>query len=527
MRCFIFRNQTVEPFFIGKDYTFSGYGDISVIPDMADIYIWFYLVPPGNDCAVAKEVSDYLGKLEMVLERVDPAKQFIVFTLSSLANTSIVSGDTSLMQSVNNFNDGISNIASEHKNVKIVHFNEFARQYTPEQLVNWKFYFISQALLNPKLAKDFNHWWKKKEDEFALKRKKCLVLDLDNTLWGGILGEDGIAGIKIGGDYPGKAFTYWQQSLLELKKSGVMLAICSKNNEADVLDAWDNNPFMVLRKGDFVAWRINWQDKTTNIQELAKELNIGLDSMVFIDDNPTERELIRQFLPMVEVPEFPDKPYQLMSFYDKLVNDYFKVYSVTNEDKAKTEQYKANENRLALQKKIADFDDYLRSLEIKVKILPLDEYNLPRIAQMTQKTNQFNLTTRRYNENDIQQLSKEGCLIYCVSVSDKFGDSGITGVIILRPESEDVVFIDSMLLSCRILGKGIEFAFLDAVLNKLVDKGYKTAKARYMKTAKNSQVCDFYDRAWFTLINCNDEVRDYSLNIIKREIKDFYTITIQ
>lgn len=527
MRCFIFRNQTVEPFFIGEDYTFSGYDDISEIPALADSYIWFYMVPPGEESRVTKEVNEYLGKFEIVLERVDPTKQFIVFTLSSFANTSIVSGDTSLMHSINNFNDGISIIALKHKNVKIVDFNEFARQYTSEQLVNWKFYFISQTLLNPKLAKDFSRWWRKKEDEIALKRKKCLVLDLDNTLWGGILGEDGIDGIKIGGDYPGNSFTCWQQSLLELKKSGVMLAVCSKNNESDVLEAWEKNPFMVLRKDDFVTWRINWHDKASNLKELAEELNIGFDSMVFIDDNPSERELIRTLLPTVEVPEFPDKPYQLIAFYDKLINDNFKVYSVTEEDKAKTEQYKANENRLSQQTKFADYNDYLRSLEIKIDIMPLDEYNLSRIAQMTQKTNQFNLTTRRYTENDIQQLSKEGCIIYCVCVSDKYGDSGITGEIIVRSEGNDVVSIDTFLLSCRILGKGIEFAFLDTILNKLVDKGYKTVKAKYIKSAKNSQVSDFYDRAGFSLINSTDEVRDYSLTISKREIKDYYTIKIQ
>jgi FkbH-like protein len=284
---------------------------------------------------------------------------------------------------------------------------------------------------------------------------------------------------------------------------------------------------MVLSKDDFVAWKINWLDKATNLQDLAKELNIGLDSMVFLDDNPSERELIRILLPMVEVPEFPDKPYELMTFYDKLVNKYFRIYSVTDEDVVKTEQYKENAKRLAVQTKFIDFNDYLRSLEIRINIIPLDEFNLPRIAQMTQKTNQFNLTTHRYTENDIKQLSKEGCLIYCIDVNDKYGDSGITGEIILRPEGKEIVSIDTFLLSCRILGRGIEFAFLDSILNKLVDKGYKTAKAKYIKSAKNSQVSDFYDRAGFSLINCTNEVRDYSLNISKREIKHYYTITIQ
>ena len=378
------------------------------------------------------------------------------------------------------------------------------------------------------MAKDFQCWWRKKEDELALKRKKCLVLDLDNTLWGGILGEDGVAGIKIGGEYPGKAFEWWQQALKRLKDSGVMLAVCSKNNEADVLEAWERNPFMVLRKDDFVAWRINWQDKATNVRELASELNIGLDSMVFVDDNPAERELIRQMLPMVAVPEFPEKPYQLMSFFETLTREYFRVYAINREDKTKTEQYKANALRTAEQAKFADFDDYLRSLEIKIDVMPLDDFNRPRLAQMTQKTNQFNLTTHRYSEDDIQHMANDRCLVYALSVSDRFGDNGITGEIILRPKGNDTMIIDTLLLSCRILGKGIEFAFLDTILNLTASKGVKTVEASYIKSAKNAQVADFYDRAGFTMTHATETEKHYRLELRQnRAIKDYYSITIK
>lgn len=526
MNIFIFRNQTIEPFFGGKDVAFSGYDDISVIPEDANRYIWLYLVPPGISSKVACEVDTYIEKLEIVLSQVSSTKQFIVFNLCSLANTNIISSDTSLLKSIEKFNSRVLDLSLQHNNIRIVDFSEFTSHYTTEQLVNWKFYFLSQALLNLKLAKDFEQWWQRKENEFALKRKKCLVLDLDNTLWGGILGEDGIAGIKIGGDYPGKSFACWQNALLDLSHAGVMLTVCSKNNESDVLEAWDKNPFMILKKDDFVSWRINWQDKATNIRELAEELNIGLDSMVFIDDNPTERELIKQLLPMVEVPEFPEKPYLLMSFFDDVVNKYFRVYSITDEDKSKTKQYKANAKRAAEQKKFHDFNDYLRSLEINIKILSLDEFILPRIAQMTQKTNQFNLTTYRYTENDIQQLAKDGCMVYAISVSDKFGDNGITGEIILRSENNATIIIDTLLLSCRILGKGIEFAFLDSILNMLYKKGYKTVKAKYIKTAKNIQVAEFYERAGFNLVYTNDNVKEYTLSINKRKVKDFYTISL-
>ncbi len=222
--------------------------------------------------------------------------------------------DYQLQAAVAEYNNALYVAEAGHKNVKVIDITEFTRKFNTSELFDWKFYFISQMGMNPKLSKDFKAWWDKKQNSISLKRKKCLVLDLDNTLWGGVLGEEGIDGIKIGGDYPGKAFLYWQEALLALSKSGVILTVCSKNNEQDVLDAWDKNPFNVLKKEHFVAYRINWTDKATNIKELASELNIGLDSFVFVDDNPTERELIKQMLPMVQVPEFPTQPYGLMFF---------------------------------------------------------------------------------------------------------------------------------------------------------------------------------------------------------------------
>ncbi len=205
-----------------------------------------------------------------------------------------------------------------------------------------------------------------------------------------------------------------------------------------MLDAWDKNPFNVLKKEHFVAYRINWTDKATNIKELASELNIGLDSFVFVDDNPTERELIKQMLPMVEVPEFPTQPYGLMSFFKQLVEDYFKVYSVTDEDKKKTEQYKQNAARAQAQASFTDFDSFLESLDIQITIEAANEFNIQRIAQMTQKTNQFNLTTQRYTDADVRGFVDSGWKVWCISVADKFGDNGITGAIMVTPEVQSI-----------------------------------------------------------------------------------------
>lgn len=522
---FVFRNNTVERFF-EKGYSFSGYDDISVIPQDTDRYIWWYQVPfKYEQDALTSEVRGYIQKFGYVLSQVDVKKTFIALTMDILYNASFTDDDYSLQQAVNEYNEALYEAERTHPNVKVLDLSEFYRQYPASELVDWKFYFISQMGLNPKLHKEFKAWFARKLEGIALKRKKCLVLDLDNTLWGGVLGEDGIDGIKIGGDYPGKAFLYWQEALKQLAKSGVILAVCSKNNEQDVLEAWEKNPFIVLRKDDFSAYRINWTDKATNLKELASELNIGLDSFVFVDDNPTERELIRQALPMVAVPEFPEQPYMLPEFFKQLVFDYFKVYSVTDEDRKKTEQYKANAARAQAQASFADYDKFLESLDIQMIIEPADEFNIPRIAQMTQKTNQFNLTTKRYTDADIRDFVSQGWKIWCISVADKFGDNGITGCVMVNGEE-----IDTFLLSCRILGKGIEQAFARKVLAMLKEDGKETLSASYIPTAKNAQVKDFWEKCGFV---CKSESEDgakiYSirLNDTDLAIKDLYRITVK
>ena len=529
MTTFVFRNQTIEPFLGYDGMTYSGYDDISVVPHDVDRYIWFYQVPVNADIGqLADEAQSFTDKLDLVLASADAAKPFIVFSLVNLFPLRLSGNESALADAIAGFNCHASQLALEHPQVKWVDFSEFTSRYDADTLVNWKYYLMSQTLLNPKLAHDFEHWWKRLEDELSSVRKKCLVLDLDNTLWGGVLGEDGIDGIKLGGDYPGKAYTYWQQALLQLAGTGVILAVCSKNNESDVQEAWDRNPNMVLRREHFSALRINWQDKAANLQELAAELNIGLDSMVFVDDNPTERELVKQLLPQVTVPDFPEKPYQLMTFFKQLVENYFRIYKVTLEDRNKTEQYRANALRNAEQARFTDMESYLYSLDLQLDIIPADEHNLPRIAQMTQKTNQFNLTTRRYTLEEVQQRLDEGWRVYCMSVRDRFGDNGITGTIFLRPVDDDTMSIDTLLLSCRILGKGIEEAFFKTVLNLLRLDGYRRLEADYLPTARNGQTVDFYDRMGMTCTATGEDgSKHYEMPLSQvLEIKNYYNIRV-
>ena len=522
---FVFRNNTIERFF-PKAYTFSGYDDISVIPADADSYVWFYQVPIGHSReASIEEIHGYQQKFIFVLAQINVNKTVIALTMEDIYALPFTDDDYTVRMAIEQYNAALFEAEKAHSNLKVLDYSEFTRNYPEADLFDWKFFFISQMGINPKLSKDFQAWWQRKLDSIALKRKKCIVLDLDNTLWGGVLGEEGICGIKIGGDYPGKAFAFFQKSLLQLSKAGIILTVCSKNNEADVLEAWDKNPFMVLKKKHFAAYRINWTDKATNIKELADELNLGLDSFVFIDDNPTERELIKQMLPMVSVPEFPAQPYELPVFFKQLVEDYFKVYSITEEDKKKTEQYKANAAREQAQHSFTDFGSFLESLDIQITIEAANEFNIPRIAQMTQKTNQFNLTTKRYTDADVKGFLANGWKIWCISVADKFGDNGITGCIMVDGDT-----IDTFLLSCRILGKGIELAFIKKILSMLKECGVTTVKADYLPTAKNAQVKDFYDRCGFPCVAEEaDGRRKYALNLQDADlsIKEYYHINLK
>lgn len=529
MKTFVFRNQTVEPFLGYDDVTCSGYDDISVVPGDCDRYIWFYQVPVNADSLqLAQEIDSYRDKLDIVLAAADEHKPFIIFSLVNLFPLRLTGDETALDEAVSAFNRHAQQLSRQRSQVKWVDFSEFTSHYDADSLINWKYYLMSQTLLNPKLVHEFQAWWQRVECELALNRKKCLVLDLDNTLWGGVLGEDGIDGIKLGGDYPGKVFSYWQRSLLELAHNGVILTVCSKNNEADVLEAWEKNPAMVLKREHFSAMRINWRDKATNLRELADELNISLDSMVFLDDNPAERELVKQLLPEVEVPDFPVKPYELMPFYKELVEKYFRIYSITSEDRSKAEQYRANAQRNAEQARFVDLESYLYSLDMQLDIMPADEHNMPRIAQMTQKTNQFNLTTRRYAEAELQQHLDAGWRIYCMSMSDRFGDNGITGTIFVEPVNDTTVNIDTLLLSCRILGKGIEEAFVKTVFNLLRLDGYRKITADYIPTAKNGQTADFYDRMGMTCVVTDDDgTRHYEMALSDIfEIKNYYNIRV-
>ena len=329
------------------------------------------------------------------------------------------------------------------------------------------------------------------------KARKCLVLDCDNTLWGGVVGEDGLSGLKLDtNQYPGRAYYDFQTAVLHLAERGILIALCSKNNEADVFEVLDNHPACRLKRSHLAAWRINWRDKATNIAEMAEELNLGLDAFVFVDDNPTECDLVAQVLPQVAVLRVPEKLYQLpqLIFRDGL----FDTLRLTGEDKRRSELYRSDAERKMTRGAFASLDDYLASLQTVAVIRRARAEEVPRVAQLSQKTNQFNLTTRRYSEEDIRRLiADEDAAVFIVSAKDRFGDLGLVGVLIAMRDA-GVASIDTFFMSCRALGRGIESAMAIhciSILNALW--GRPNWRAEYLPTRKNMQVADFWPTVGF------------------------------
>jgi FkbH-like protein len=521
---FIFRNYTIEPLFKNfRHVQYSGYDDISYLPSEFSTYVWFYLPPVLiTEDSLYDQIDTYLQKLKLVLSQCDSGKLFLILTLSSDLLSTHRTNRSKLFKALTTYNQALYELAETNPLIKIIDFDTFTRNYKNTEIIDWKYYFTSKILINPALANHFETWFISYWNSILSNRKKCIVLDLDNTLWGGILGEDGIEGIKLGETYPGITYKTFQKQLLEAVKNGTILAICSKNNESDVWEVFEKHPDMILRKDNFVSWRINWIDKASNIREIAEELNIGPESFVFIDDNPVERELIKTMVPLVTVPDFPLQPYKLKEFFDNVYESYFQIYNLTSEDELKTEQYKSNALRIQTSKQFENIEDYIKSLNINIKTYKADNFSIPRIAQLTQKTNQFNLTTRRYSETDILTFTNNGHFVYCASVSDKFGDNGLTIVAIFKSIDTISVEVDSYLLSCRILGKNIEAVFLKFLLNKLYDAGIQKVYATYIPSSKNVQTSEFFDKIGFSLISNNEEKKYYLEFSKKFEIPDYY-----
>lgn len=334
------------------------------------------------------------------------------------------------------------------------------------------------------------------------KNKKAYVLDLDNTLWGGVVGDDGPENIEIGQETSmGQVYAEFQSYLKEQKQIGIMLNVSSKNEEENAL-AGLSRPDSVLKPDDFMVIKANWEPKSKNVAEIAAELNIGTDSLVFVDDNPAEREIIRQNLPGVAVPEM-DKPEEYLKTLDR--SGFFEVTGLSEDDTKRNEMYKANQERKKMQDNFADYGEYLKSLDMKAEIGAFVPLYMARIAQLTNKSNQFNLTTKRLSQADIEHMAEDSSYITLYGkLADKFGDNGVVSVVIGKIK-EDALHIDLWLMSCRVLKRDMEFAMMDRLTEECKKRGITHIYGYYYPTAKNKMVENFYGLQGFTLKNRDDE----------------------
>ena len=448
-------------------------------------------------------------EMQLVLEEARGTSQIFLGLLHRYAPPCTTGLHARVDAAVEDLNQVLRELAAAHPAVRLLQAGEIVSRLGWARAFSPRFYYRYRA---PYTAAFF--------EELALQISrasrgagsyfyKALVLDADNTLWGGILGEDPLDELKLGPhDYPGNIYWYAQQEFLALQKRGVLLCLCSKNNPADVEAVLLDHPEMVLREPHFVATRVNWDDKVTNIRRIAADLNIGLDSLVYLDDSAFECEAVRGQLPMVRTLQVPANVYEYPALIHH-VKELFLSGGVSSESAAKTEQYRLRALAEGERQRFASQEEYLASLGLKVELRRGEQEAIKRIAELTQKSNQFNLTTRRYSEEQIRELMASAAAeVYSIHVRDKFGDSGLTGVVILRYEGEAVA-VDSCLLSCRVIGRGVELSVWESLFRQAAARGIRTVRAEYLATAKNSQTRDFYDRLGLSLTSENDRRRSY------------------
>ena len=404
--------------------------------------------------------------------------------------------DFGMKQLVYEINNKIRHELKDQPLVFIYDFNEFVMKFGEYNVFNYQDYFFGDIKISidyiPKFADELLGY----VNAVMGITKKCIVLDLDNTLWGGIIGEDGFDNIKLGDDAVGRSFVEFQKRLLALNQRGIILAINSKNNFEDAMEVIKKHPSMILREDNFACMKINWDDKVTNLQEISKELNIGLDSMVFFDDDLINQEFVKTSLPEVLVVELPNDSSQFAQIITKMKE--FDVLKITEEDVKRNEMYLVQKKRTELKNKIVDFDEFLKQMNIEVNIKKADSFTIPRISQLTLKTNQFNLTTKRYQQEEISSFSSDkDRIVECVQVSDKFGDNGITGVYIIEKKDSKEWIIDTFLLSCRIMGRKVEEAMLYQIIEKAKNLGIKKIKGKFIPTKKNKPAENFYSDCGF------------------------------
>ncbi len=424
--------------------------------------------------------------------------------------------ETGQTEAIRRVNRQLVRIAQQHTGVYVLDYDGLVAQhgrtlwYDEQKWLTLRMPIAADCLIH--LADE----WLRFIHPLTGKVCKALVCDLDNTLWGGVIGEDGLDGIQLGVEYPGAAYRELQRAILDLYQRGIILAICSKNNPDDAMEALEKHPDMLLRPEHFASLKINWQDKALNLCEIAEELNIGIDAVAMLDDSPVERQLVRSQLPEATVIDLPSDP---MGYAAALrQSPVFQRLSLSAEDHTRGQMYAQQRQRTELQHRTGSLEAFYHSLEMEAEIGLVTPQTLQRVAQLTQKTNQFNLTTRRYSEQQISEFAADpACRVYWVRVTDRFGDNGIVGVAITR-QQDQVWELDTFLLSCRVIGRTVETAMLATIAEQAREAGARRLVGWFVPTKKNAPARDFYQRHGFQCSTERDGASCWEFDITKEQI---------
>jgi FkbH-like protein len=432
---------------------------------------------------------------------------------AGLLDAQLESGQSAAIQQIN---QELRRVAGEHRGVYLLDYDGLVARHGRLRWRDDRKWLIARMPIAAEQLIQLSREWMRFLVPLTGKIAKALVVDLDNTLWGGVIGEDGMQGIKLSAEYPGAAFQALQRVMLDLARRGILLAVCSKNNLEDAMEALESHPGMLLRPKNFAAMRINWNDKAQNLREIAAELNIGIDSLAFMDDNPVEREQVRAALPDVTVIEMPDDPLAYVTVLRECMA--FERLTLSAEDQHRTSFYVAERERSQAEQAFQTKEDFYRYLVQEAEIAPVLPATLARISQLTQKTNQFNLTTRRYSEPQIEEMAaKPEWQVLSIRVRDRFGDHGLVGVAITRDE-KDACEIDTLLLSCRVIGRTVETALLSYLAQAAAARGRQRLSGKFLPTKKNAPAKEFYAQHGFQLCTQNGDGSLWELDLKQHSI---------
>lgn len=451
------------------------------------------------DAVDAKE-AELRGKYRIAFEKARSMNKVYLGTFHRLGSPAQAGGGDAVATVLARFNAALHEEAAAFSNVRLINSEDIVRAVGQAAAFDMRFYFRSKAPYTGAYMNELARRVAAASRSFNTHFYKVLALDCDNTLWGGVVGEDLLSGIKLGPyDYPGNIFWRMQHEFAALERNGILLCLCTKNNPADIDEALQRHPDMVLRDAQFVVKKVNWNDKPSNLRALALELNVGLDSMVFLDDSSFECEAVRQQLPMVRTVQVPST----LSDYPRVVREIKELFlagGIASDSVGKTEQYRQRASAEELKAVFDSQDAYLASLELKVELTRNALASTARISELSMKSNQFNLTTRRYNEAEISQFMRDpGHAVYSLVVGDKFGNAGLTGVVVMH-YANGIASVDNFFMSCRVIGRGVEMSIWTRIAADATRLGCSELRAEFIPSPKNAQVVDFFDRLGLPLI---------------------------